>query len=427
MVRRASLLAVLFWGAQARASAPEQVGVSPRSAALAQADASSDVAASAAMLNPTAATADGLHLSVAYLAATPRFQLRGEQVKLPWLRGTVLGLQRGARIGSIPVGVALGAYLPDQGLTRVVFRPASEPIFVQHESSAAKATFDLVAAIGGRLRAAAGVSLGATTEGPGVRVELAQDARGVHTDGAADLAVAYRFAPIVALSYVPADDLAISARLRGPRSFGAALDATTAVTVRDNPLMGTTEVRLRGDAAYDPLQADLGVTMGVHGTGGWTSQIFLALRYERWSAAPAPVADTTIEFKLEVSPFERTESFGRPSYRDTLSPRGGLEFSSPERLLALRLGYAYHPSPLAQASGYLTPLLPAHHDATAGLGLDLQQVFGLRLPASIDLSGGVQITPERSFRKENLALPWATYTLGGAMPFGLLGLTLQAG
>ncbi len=402
------------------AAAPEVLGGSPRSAALAQADGASREPASAALVSPTAAATDGTSVVVAYGVGSPRFLLRGVPVEVASLRGTTFGVQAGAQVGGTLIGFAAGGYLPDRGLASVSFRPASEPVFPRYEAAAAKATLDLVAAVGGKLRGAAGVSVGAGTEGPGVDVTLAQDGRGVRSDGAVDLSVTYRLAPVLALAFRPDDDFSVALRLRGARSFRAALDAATAVTFRDNPLSGVTRVQLRGDAAYDPLLVDLGLSERFVLHGAWRAALFAGLRHERWSAAPSPVASAAIDLDLVLRPFERQETFEPPPLRDVLSPRVALELTSPSGLLALRGGYGYHPSPLATPRGYLTPLFPASHEVTAGAGLALRG-----LPLRIDLALGLQVAPERQARKEDLTLPWASYTLGGVLPHGMVGVTVD--
>lgn len=404
------------------AAAPEVLGGSPRSAALAQADGASREPGSAALVSPTAAASDGTSAVVAYGVGLPRFSLRGVPVGVASLRGTTFGVQAGAQLGGTRIGFAAGGYLPDRGLASVSFRPASEPVFPRYEAAAAKATLDLVAAVGGRLRGAAGVSVGAGTEGPGVDVTLAQDGRGVRSDGAVDLSVTYRLAPVLALAYRPDDEFSAAVRLRGARSFRAALDAATAVTFRDNPLSGVTRVQLRGDAAYDPLLVDLGLSERFLLRKAWSATLFAGLRYERWSAAPSPAASAAIDLDLVLRPFERQETFEPPPLRDILSPRAALEIASPAGLLAVRAGYGYLPSPLAVPRGYLTPLLPATHEVTAGAGLALR---GLPLPLRIDLALGLQVAPERQARKEDLTLPWASYTLGGVLPHGMVGVTVE--
>ena len=404
------------------AAAPEVLGGSPRSAALAQADGASREPASAALVSPTAAASDGTSVVVAYGVGSPRFSLRGVPVEVASLRGTTFGVQAGAQLGGTLVGFAVGGYLPDRGLASVSFRPASEPVFPRYEAAAAKATLDLVAAVGGKLRGAAGVSVGAGTEGPGVDVVLAQDGRGVRSDGAVDLSVTYRLAPVLALAFRPDDDFSVALRLRGARSFRAALDAATAVTFRDNPLSGVTRVQLRGDAAYDPLLVDLGLSERFVLRGAWRAALFAGLRYERWSAAPSPVASAALDLDLVLRPFERQETFEPPPLRDVLSPRAALELTSPSDLLALRAGYGYLPSPLAAPRGYLTPLFPAVHEVTAGAGLALR---GLGVPLRIDLALGLQVASERQARKEDLTLPWASYTLGGVLPHGMVGVTVE--
>ncbi|MCS6898431.1 MAG: hypothetical protein RMJ98_01415 [Myxococcales bacterium] len=405
-----------------QAAAPDLLGGSPRSAALAQADGASREPASAALVSPTAAASDGTSAVVAYGVGLPRFWLRGVRLELPSIRGITFGVQAGAQLGETRIGIAAGGYLPDRGLASVTFRPASEPVFPRYEASTAKSTLDLVAAIGGRLRGAVGVSLGAGTEGPGVNVTLAQDSRGVRSDGALDLSVTYRFAPVLALAFRPDDAFTAALRLRGARSFHTDLNATTGVTFRDNPLSGMTQVRLQGDAAYDPLLIDLGISERFQLPRAWRTTLFFGLRHEHWSAAPSPVATATFDLHLVLRPFERQETFVPPPLRNTLSPRVALEITSPSGVLALRAGYGYQPSPLTAPQGYLTPLLPAYHEGTGGVGW---VIHGLPVTLRLDLALGLQVAPERRARKENLTLPWASYTLEGVLPHGMVGLAAE--
>jgi hypothetical protein len=413
----ASGLAVLSPG-NTLAGAADLFGQGSRSASLAQADVAGADPAVAAYAGPTAAATPGARVLVGYARSLGRIRFQGEPAQLQDITGAELGMQYAVRLGeAASLGGALSLHLPDRGLARVSFRPASEPTFVRYEAAAHKTTVDAVLALRvGPVSAAVGAVAGAAAGGKGADVALPQDARGPHADGALDVELGYRLAPIVAVA-VDLGPAALAFRLRGASSLPASIDSVARVSFRDNPLNGTTSVHVEGDAGYDPPSADLAARLGPLGP----ARAFIAIRYDRWRSAPPPVARFDVDIALGTSPSELLGAVGGARMRDTLSPRAGVELAPDGAPWAARAGYAYCPSPVVAASGFLTLVDAPRHVATLGGGVRLADVAGVDL--SLDAHAALHLLSASSWSKGNLALPFADYSAGGHLWQGGLALT----
>jgi hypothetical protein len=346
-----------------------------------------------------------------------RLKFRGDDPGVPDAAGTDLGVQYGKAIRPhLDVGGALVLHMPDRGLTRVSFRAASEPQFLRYDPGADTLTADLVLAVRYRaLRLAAGAMLTASTGGDGVEATLPQDARGAHANGSADVALAYRLSPIVGAA-IDLEPVAIAARFRGARSTRVAFDSTARVAFEDNPLNGSTTVRLSGEAGYEPLSVDLATRIGPFaGVRG-----FVGVKYQRWRDAPAPVAALALGLALGITPSELTGSVAPPHLRDTISPRAGIEYGPEGAFYSVRAGYAFEPSPVGPARGWLTIVDPPRHVLALGGGVDFGRPWGVGLRA--DAHGALHLLTKVEEQKPSLALPFARYDAEGRIV--QLGATL---
>src|SRR5262249_4941063 len=146
----------------------------------------------------------------------------------------------------LALGMALALHLPDQYVAFIGLRPATEPQFVLYEAPLQRTAFDAVAAARyGPLAIGAGIAVGVGVGGRGIGLELGQDGGGSFTSAGLDAALAYRFSPVAGIR-AAFQGFALGASVRGPMAIDLRLDSEAKIALGDNPLNGTTTVRVRG-------------------------------------------------------------------------------------------------------------------------------------------------------------------------------------
>ena len=401
-------LVLLAPAGDARADAASLYGHGARDSGLAQSDLADGRAEAAARVTPTPAATPGTRFALGYGRAWNRLAFAGAPAGLDDVSGTDIDFQLARALGGeVSLGGAFALHLPDRGLARITFRAASEPQFLRYDADAHRTASDAVVALRWRaLAIALGASLGARSGGSGVDFHLPQDARGPHADSAADVSLTTTLAPIVAAA-IDLGPAALALRLRGAVSLPVEIAAGTRVDLEQNPLNGTTVVKVSGTAGYDPLTVDLAARVGPF--SGFRA--LGSLQYARWRDAPAPIAAFDLTLALGVRPSVLLGSFEAPKLHDTLSPRLGVELAPDDAWWAARVGFQYAPSPVPAAHGFLTPVDPARQVITAGGSLRFGRVWGVE--STLDAFAGVHLAARAREQKENLALPWARYDTGG--------------
>lgn len=425
-MRRALLLAgaVALSSAarEARADVPSMFGFGARAAGLARSGVASDDAGAAARENPALAAITGLRLRAGYGYSAIRLTFNDADAGVPHASGVDLAVQYGTAVrDGVEIGFALAAHVPDSQLAKLTFRPATEPQFVLYEASLQRTTFDVaVAARYGPLYVGGGVAAGLSVGGDGTRFTLSQDAKGSAADGAVDVKLPYRLAPIVG-ARADLGRFAFGASFRGAMGLDLKLDNRAKIDLSGNPLNGDTLVRASGTAGYDPAVVTFGAR--AHLFGGLAA--YASLEYAVWSAAPPPVADVTIDVKLGTTPGLREVKFPQPRFRDTLAPRFGLELRRPSHdawRWAARLGYAVLPTPVPRQTGFTTYADSTRHQIAFGAGYRLGRIVGVTF--SVEAAGQIHVLAPRAEEKESPALPYAQYSVGGRLYYG--AITLEA-
>jgi hypothetical protein len=421
-------LLVIALARAAFATAPAHFGSGARSAALARADVADADATSAPVQNAALAAAPGMRLRLGYGYGAMDLRIDGRRAPILPASGLDLGAQVGVKLSpSLSAGLALGAHLPDAHLAEIAFRPGTEPQFFRYEAPLQRAAFDVVGAL--RYRAVAlgaGASFALDMGGGGTRFDLGGDAQGTYADAAADVALEYRAAPIVGLS-VDLGRVALGASLRGPLAVGVSVSSDVTISLADNPLNGTTAVRVTGASGYDPARLILGgrvkVIRGLSISG--------ALEWQGYSAAPPPVADVTLDVRLGTSPGRKEVRFVLPRFRDVLAPRLGVEWvgarGAPggERAArdgalrwALRAGYVLAPSPVPPQTGFTSYADASRHGISMGGGVGFGRFWGVDL--RLDAAGQLSVLAPRTEQKQIDALPFARYEVSGRTWYGAL-------
>ncbi|MCC6555086.1 MAG: hypothetical protein IT372_19130 [Polyangiaceae bacterium] len=423
LVGQVIALGVLGGVGQARAGAPELLGHGGRSAGLAGAAIADAEPSEAARGNAAAAAAAGVRVRLGYGYAGLDLRLDGRDAGVEDASGVDFAAQGGGRIGPVTLGGALAVHMPDTHLARIGFRPATEPQFVRYEASLQRVTADAVLAVRyGPVSLGGGAALGLDTAGRGVDVALGQDGHGTYADAAADVELPYRAAPIAGLA-VDLGWLGLGASFRGATAVDLRLESEATIALADSPLNGTTTVGVQGASGWDPAALALGARAEV----GWGLSAMAALEYDLWSAAPPPVADVTVDVRLGTVPSQREARFVAPRFRDTLSPRVGIELRRPaggeevvEGQWAARLGYALSPSPVPPQTGFTSYADAARHTIAAGGGYHYGRLAGVDLSA--DLGLGLHLLSPRVEEKASDSLPFARYEVRGRIYSGALSI-----
>ncbi|UQA63375.1 hypothetical protein [Polyangium aurulentum] len=419
---------VFLAAAGALATPPAHFGSGARSAALARADVADADATSAPVQNAALAAAPGIRLRIGYGHGAMDLRIDGRRAPIAPASGLDLAAQAGWKLSSsFSAGLALGAHLPDAHIAAIAFRPGTEPQFFRYEAPLQRASFDLVAALRYRAFAlGAGASFALDMGGEGTRFDLGGDAQGTYPDAATDIALEYRAAPIVGLS-LDLGRVALGASFRGPLAVGVSVSSDVTIALAENPLNGTTAVRVTGASGYDPARLLFGGRVKV--AGGLS--ISGALEWQGYRAAPPPVADVTLDVRLGTSPGRKEVRFVLPRFRDVLAPRLGIEWvgsrgapgaerAAGDRAIrwAARAGYVLAPSPVPPQTGFTSYADATRHGMSIGGGLGLGRFWGVDL--RLDATGALSLLAPRTERKKIDALPFAQYEVSGRTWYGAL-------
>ncbi len=430
----AALTALAVLASPAAAAPGQTFGSGPRDEALVRSAVADGDTTDAASENPAFAAAEGANIRFGYGVAGMFLRVNDHDAGVAPVTGFELGSHAGGKLtNNLWAGLALALHRPDNQLARISFRPATEPQFVMYEASLQRLTVDIAAALRyGPISLGGGAALALAVDGPGVGIDVEQDARGPHASGSADISLGYKLAPLVgALGRF--GRLQIGASFRGELSVDLRLESLVKVDLAGNPLNGTTTVLVRGASGYDPPRAMLGARVLV----ARGLRAFAALEYAAYSAAPAPIADVSIDVALGSTPAMRSGSFGEPRFRDTLSPRLGLEwrYPSPELparffgaepratepwKIAIRAGYAYVPSPVPPQKGFTSYADASRHMAGIGAAFHFGSLFGVDL--SLSFAAQLHELEGRKEKKSSPALPFAEYHVEGEILRGTLAL-----
>jgi hypothetical protein len=411
--------ALLAVAGSARATSQLLFGYGPRDVALAQADVADASPACAAYVNPAFAATSGTRVAIGYGHGWTKLELNGADAGVRDIAGTDLALQLGSTVSEdLALGGAVNLHLPNRSLARIAFSPGTEPVFVRFDPASQRTTADAVVAIRyAGLSLGVGASLLVSAEGQ-VDFLLGQDGNGTYADGESDVSLPYELTPIAGLA-ADLGPAALALRYRGAQSVDLDLGTKAMVEVQGNPLNGVTHVAVSGASGYVPATVDASARWSPsHGL-----RLMSALQLARWSRAPSPAADLAMDVDLGLSPGQREGRFVRPAYRDTLSPRVGLEVL-PGGLTskwALRAGYAFTPSPIPEPKGFASPADAPTHTFALGAGLSFGLVGGVDLRA--DAAGQLVKLQNRTFDKGDDTIPFARYEAGGYV--GVANVSLE--
>ena len=440
MSARRLLVATALTTCASGAAAAPLSGTGARDIALAQADLADASPASAAATNPANAHVPGTRVLLSYGYTVSDLKISGHDAGVPNIAGFDLGAQVGFDVGGgLQLGGALVAYLPDAALARISFRRGTSPYFPIYEAAPQRTRASFAFGLGYQdFSLGAGVAVVTDVGGDGVTMRLSEDERGTVADGEIRVSLPLAPSPFGALAYRLGDS-SLALKVQGPTAIDLEVRTTAEVSIETNPLNGQTEIFVSGTSGYEPL------TITAASEWGLTRRlrIFGALEYARWSAAPSPEAWIDLDLDLEITPETRIVHFVLPRFRDTLSPRLGIElglFSEPTVVrvpegvpmtdteeppdnsrVQLRAGWAYAPSPVPNQTGFTSYADASRHTFSMGAGVDFGRPLGVGLKG--DLAVAASMLSERTFTKSSPSLPNSLYTASGSFFTGALSVT----
>ena len=408
-----AVIAALVFARPTHATSESLFGFGPRNIALAQSDVAYAPSVAAAWTNPAFLSKPGVRVALGYSHGLASLKLDGLDGGVRDIAGTQIALQIGEKLGEdLTLGGGLALHLPNRSLARIAFHPGTEPTFVRFDPASHRTTFDAALALKwGWFSIGAGASVLASAEGK-IDLLLGHNANGAFADGEADVMMPYSALPLLGLA-ADFGRVGFGFRYRGPQAFDLGFATVAEIDVQGNPLNGVTTVGVYGASGYVPATLDMGAQFSpLSGV-----RLMTSLEVAMWSKASVSAARLSMDVKLGLTPGMREGEFVRPGYRDTLSPRVGVEYvPGGDSAWVFRAGYAFAPSPVTQPRGFASPADASTHAAGAGMGLDLGNVWGVDL--RIDAAFQWLALNRREFDKGRDTLPFARYEASGFVGVG---------
>ncbi|MBK8256372.1 MAG: hypothetical protein IPK82_27345 [Polyangiaceae bacterium] len=419
---------------QAEAAPGTTFGVGPRDEALARSAVSEGDATDCATANPAFGATEGTRIRLGYGAAGMFLRINDRDAGVAPVTGLDLATQVGKKLShKWWAGLGLSFHRPDLQLARISFRPATEPQFVLYEAAQQRTALNVIAALRyGPLSIGGGASFALGVGGPGVDIGVGQNANGPRADGALDINLGYKLAPLVGVT-ARMGRLQLGASFRGEVAVDLSLKTVVQVNLTGNPLNGTTTVIVEGASGYEPARVDLGARVLV----ARGLRAYAAVEYSAFSAAPPPVADVTMDVNLTTRPSQKDGHFVEPRFRDTLSPKLGVEWKVPALpppatffgdvppavdpwKFALRAGYAFNPSPVPPQTGFTSYADGGRHMVGVGAAYHFGDVLGVDL--TLSFAAQFHELEGRTEKKKSAALPFAAYHSEGEIVRGSLAV-----
>ncbi len=406
--------AVAVLAGPAAADPPDEFGHSARAAGMAGAYAASAAGADAPHHNPAGvALAEHPSVLLGYSFGAMQLDLNGDDAEVIDARGLSLGLAIPLTFDDVTVAFGLAMYMPDQFIARIQIIPASEPHFGLLDNDPHRIVVDpvLSVSVGDKLAFGAGASLFTNVTGNGITFDVGVVSGEKVGQAALDVTMPTRVAPTVGILARPIPQVRIGASYRAALALDLALDILANVDVA-NVVTGDALVSLRAANYYTPQRATLGiavdpiddVTLSVDGQ--WTD----------WSEHPGLAADLSILVNLDTAPPLVQSDVPPANFEDTLSVRAGAEmrFGSARTDYAVRLGYAYTPTPVPDQTGATSIADNDRHMFAAGFGVTLANWKPyITRPISFGVAAQWHHLNDRVTSKDDMAFPVGAFSSGG--------------
>lgn len=232
-------------------------------------------------------------------------------------------------------------------------------------------------------------------------------------DFKADMSIG--FAPLAGVLWAVSPDLKIGAVYRG--ASGVSLAGSGPISV-DVGVQLTIPIEFAALSGYSPRQVAIGASYLP------MPDLTLAADFTwyNWSAFSSPFLSIR---SMGDSAISREVQFPAPAaarFSDVIVPRLGAELRVLDRFIALRAGYAYHPTPVPTPNGPANLMDAAVQDFTAGLGFHFFGGLTERLDAGFgglefdaDFFGRVSVMTDTHVDNPNSLGGPMSYSFGGTM------------
>lgn len=420
-----ALAMLLLLPSLARANALDTFGAGARSTGMAGAQAADTKGWAAAHHNPAGvALATDVEGAVNYGGAVLGLTLDGQDAKVTSPHGTTLGLAVplvGKKV-TLAFGVAL--YLPDQFVARIQLLPATQPHYILYDQNLQHVVVTPVGSLklGSHFSIGAGATVLADAAGNGVTFDVGVVNGEKVGRAALDVSLPIRAAPVVGVMILPTRWLRFGAAWRGELDLGLKLDILANVNIA-GVITGDTFITLRAVNFYSPNKIALGAAVEP-----WKKLTLSAeVDWLGWSGFTGALPDLRVLVELGISPSLVEALFPKSRFRDVWTPRLGAELHGdlhPRVGGALRLGYAYEPSPVPAQTGLTSFADGDRHMIALGGGLELRQLPILPKPVKLDFALQLHELVGQTTLKDPRVFPGQSFSSGGWMLY--LGATLEA-
>ncbi|MBI5515373.1 MAG: outer membrane protein transport protein [Deltaproteobacteria bacterium] len=410
-------LLALGWSPRALASPVETFGFLPTDEGRAGAAVASGELASAAVTNPGAlASGERAEVALAWRYEHLALRLQGERARTLDPHLAALGAGVPFTLGPLRAGAGFALALPDAFLARIALDPPTRPRMVLFDNRVHRVVFNAAVAL--ELFRGVSLGVGATifADGAGNGVDFRVGAAPGRTvaEGALDVTLPLRAAPVVGLWVSRSPRWAFGLRASGPLSFVLALDVVAQASVPGTSLDGDAVIAVRGVDFYTPAELCAGAR--------WSPTERLRLHAEvslkRWSDAPHPSSDVGVRIAIGVSPSLVSSRLPAPGWRDIVVPRVALEQDL--GAFTVRAGYAFLPSPVPRQTGATRYADNDRHALSVGLGWTSRPWLGARWRWDLALAWQHLVSREDTPREP--LTPGGALTSEGEVLGGSLGL-----
>jgi long-chain fatty acid transport protein len=440
--RSAGLLALLLGAVAGRAGANpvDAFGMGSRGIALGGAHTALAHDVSANYYNPAGVVArKDLSIEIGYLYAAPTLRLNGRDLEVDVTRGLTAGVVAPGAIGPFRFAFGVALFLPDERVSRVRAMPREQPQFMYYDNRPQRVYLatNLAVQIVPGLYIGGGATFMSRTKGS---LELGGQISFPDPEAESDLRLdldvdlkALRY-PQAGILWEPVSWLSVGLTYRHRfvlelkqefRIAGNVVGQDGGGTILRDGFFGLTSYSTN---LFQPRQVALG--LGARPGARWL--LAFDLVWAQWSEFINPGSRLQMDFDL--GPFTDLVDMGSqpnppsPRYTDTFNPRFGVEWipwKVPKAALALRLGYAFEPSPAPPQRSRSMNLVDNHkHHLSAGLGIALTRLIGaLDRPFELDLHFAYLHMQRRAHRKLDPADPVGDYVSDGFLLS--MGITMR--
>ena len=400
--------AIVAHGAPATADPLDELGFGAAATGMANARAALAIGVEAIHGDPAGvALGERAELLVGWQYAHDRLAINGRDARVTDPHGTTLGLAIPFRIRGVRLGAGVAIYVPDQFLARIQLAPISEPHYARFETAPHRAVVEpaLSAAVG-PWSFGAGVSLLTDARSREILFDVGVVGGDKQGDARLDIAMPVRAAPLLGVRWRPSRAVDVSASFRGELSLDLDLDIVANIDV-PNVITGDATILVRSVSYFTPMRATIAAAVRPRDDLAITGDV----TWERWSALGSGIADLRVLLTLDVQPPIVDSMQPAARFRDIVTPRFGVEWTT--GVYRLRAGAAYLPSPVPAQTGITSFADGARLLATAGGGVRIEPNAVLAQPIDLDVAIAWQHVAHELVRKAVELQPGGAFSSGG--------------